>query len=106
MSKLTKKLGKILDVILENDVKKDNQDSRVHVINETGSDMMCMSSVNVNGDNMEIVGSLMGAWESVMYVSPEDVVKMLGLVFKPATIGYMVRLPWMLYNRRKEEADK
>lgn len=105
MSKLTKKLGKILDVILENDIKKDNEDPRVHVVNDTGSDMMCMSSVNVSGENMEITGSLMGAWESTMYVSPEDVVKMLGLVFKPATIGYMVKLPWMLYNRRKDSSE-
>ena len=105
MSKFTTKLGKIMDVILENDVKKPNQDRNVHVVNETGSDMMSMSKITVEGNNMAITGSLMGTWESVMYVSPEDVVKMIGLVFKPENLGYMIKLPWVIYSRRKDNAD-
>lgn len=105
MSKLTKKLGKIMDVILENDVKKPGTDKKVHVVNETGSDMMCMSTVSVEGENMVITGSLMGAWESVMYVSPEDVVKMIGVVARPENLAYMVKLPWRIYRRRKEQAE-
>ena len=104
MSKFGKKLTKIIDVLMEGDSPE--SDGKVHIINEKGGDMMCMSSVGVDGDDMAVVGSLMGAWESTMYVSAEDVVRMMGLILKPATLAYVCKLPLILYKHRKEDAGE
>lgn len=103
MSKFSKKLTKIIDVLFESDAPE--TDGKVHVVNEKGGDMMCMSAVDVEGDEMAIVGSLMGAWESTMYVSAEDVVRMMGLVLKPSTLAFICKLPVILYKHRKEDAE-
>ena len=103
MSKFSKKLTRIIDVIFE--TESIHSDNKVHIVNEKGGDMMCMSSIGVDGDDMTCVGSLMGAWESTMYISPDDVIKMMGLILRPETIGYVLRLPALLYRRRKEDAE-
>lgn len=77
----------------------------VNVVNEKGGSMMAMSQIGREGDHMTVVGSLMGAWESTMYVSPEDVVRMIGLMMNWKVIGYVLTLPITLYKYRKKQKD-
>ena len=78
----------------------------VKIINDKGGTMMSMSQISREDDQMTVVGSLMGAWESTMYVSPEDVVKMMKLMMNWKVIGYVLTLPIILYRYRKSlESD-
>lgn len=75
------------------------------IINDKGGTMMSMSQIGRENDHMIVVGSLMGAWESTMYVSPEDVVKMMKLMLNRKVIGYVLTLPIILYRYRKSQED-
>lgn len=77
----------------------------VKVVNDKGGTMMSMSQIGREDDQMTVVGSLMGAWESTMYVSPEDVVRMMGLMMNKKVIGYVLTLPITLYRYRKKQQD-
>lgn len=78
----------------------------VEVVNEKGGTMMSVRQIGRDGNYMTVVGSLMGAWESTMYVSPEDVVRMIGLVMNRKAIGYVLTLPIILYKYRKSQEKK
>jgi NRPS condensation-like uncharacterized protein len=77
----------------------------VKVINDKGGTMMSMSQIGREDDHMTVVGSLMGAWESTMYVSPEDVLRMMKLMINWKVIGYVLTLPIILYRYRKNQED-
>ena len=77
----------------------------VNVVNEKGVSMLCMSEIGREGNHMTVVGSLIGAWESTMYVSPEEIVKMIGLVLNRKVIGYILTLPFILRRYRKSLKD-
>lgn len=47
-------------------------------------------------------GALMGAWDSKIYIQPDQLVKMVGIMLKPAVIGYILALPFHLIRRKKE----
>lgn len=72
----------------------------VNVVSETGSPMMTLESFGREGDKMTIQGALMGSWSSKMYVAPEEVLPMIGLLLKWDVIGYMLSLPVILLRRK------
>ena len=65
--------------------------------------MMSIRSVGRDGDQMTIVGSLLGAWESTMYLDPEEVPKMIKLLLNKQVIGYMLSLIFLINKRKKED---
>lgn len=77
----------------------------VKIINDKGGTMMSMSQIGREDERMTVVGSLMGAWESTMYVGPEDVVKMMKLMMNRKVIGYVLTLPITLRRYRKKQKD-
>ena len=73
----------------------------VNIVNDAGAVNMEMSKIDRDGGRLVIEGRLMGAWPSKMYVGPQDVRTMVGLVLKPAIIGYIFSLPVLLLLLRK-----
>lgn len=78
----------------------DEDKKYVNVINEKGGAMMTMQQFGREGDQMTVVGSLMGAWASTMYINPEDIPRMIKLLCNWTVIGYMLSLPYLLIKRR------
>lgn len=72
----------------------------VHVVSDTGAEMMTLEKFGRNGDLMTVQGALMGSWSAVMFVAPEEVPRMIGLLFNWQVIGYMLALPFILLKRR------
>lgn len=81
--------------------KKPNQG--VHIISDAGADMMTLESFGREGDLMTVQGALMGSWSAKMYVKPEEVPNMIGLLLNWHVIGYLFSLPFILIKRRKKE---
>lgn len=72
------------------------------IVSDKGTTMMALESMGRDGDNIVMVGRMMGAWSSKMYMSPEDAWRMGGMMIKnPKIIGYIISLPFILRRRRK-----
>lgn len=79
----------------------------VHIVNDKGVTMMAMNSMKRDGDKLNINGVLMGSWPSDMFVDPENVSKLVGLVFKsPSVIWYILSLPFTLPRWKKAKREK
>jgi hypothetical protein len=72
----------------------------VHIVSEQGSDMMTLEGFGREGDLMSVQGALMGSWSTKMFVYPEEVMTMIGLLFNRQVIGYMLSLPYILIKRK------
>jgi hypothetical protein len=86
-----------------------DQDTKkpVCIVNEKGATVMAMNSMKRDGDKLAIKGILMGSWPSDMWVDPENVSKLVGLVIKsPSVIGYILTLPIILPRWRKAKLIK
>ncbi len=81
----------------------DIETTPVKVMNDKGASMMSIRSVGRDGDQMTIVGSLLGAWESTMYLDPEEVPKMIKLLINKQVIGYMLSLLFLIQRRKKQQ---
>jgi len=68
--------------------------------------MMTMHKLGREGDQMTVEGSLMGAWATTMYINPEEIFRMVGLLFTWKVIGYMCSLPYILIKRRFNKKGK
>jgi|APFre7841882654_1041346.scaffolds.fasta_scaffold231918_2 hypothetical protein len=72
------------------------------IVSDKGTTMMALESMGRDGDNIVMVGRMMGAWSSKMYMSPEDAWRMGGMMIKNRQmIGYIISLPFILRRRRK-----
>jgi hypothetical protein len=72
----------------------------VHIISETGADMMTLESVGFEGGRMTVQGALMGSWSTKMYVSNQDAWTMILMFLKPQMISYIIRLPFILLQQQ------
>jgi len=73
----------------------------VHIVSEQGAAMMTLESFGREGDLMTVQGALMGAWSTKMYVYPDEVLRMIGMLFRWEVIGYMFSLPFILLKRKE-----
>jgi len=86
--------------------EKESKDA-IHVVNDKGATMMAMNSLKRDGDQLNINGILMGAWPTDMFVDPENVAKLIKLIFKtPSVILYVLSLPIILPRWRKAKREK
>ena len=73
----------------------------VHIVSEQGAAMMTLEGFGREGDLMTVQGALMGAWSTKMYVYPQEVLRMIGMLFRWQVIGYMFSLPFILLKGKK-----
>ncbi len=81
----------------------ENSEKKVHIVSEAGADMMTLESFGREGDLMTVQGALMGSWSAKMYVKPEEVPQMIGLLLNRQVIGYILSLPFILIKRRNKK---
>ena len=73
------------------------------VYSAEGQNLVNLTGVKTEGDQIVMQGKLMGAWESTMYVPPESVVGTMKLFAKRQLLWYMICLPVYLMRRRGKE---
>jgi hypothetical protein len=83
-------------------MNKGSEKMTVNVLNDKGASMMSIHSVGRDGDQMTIVGSLLGAWESTMYLNPEELPRMIKLLLNWQVIGYIFSVLFLIQKRKKE----
>lgn len=77
--------------------------SGVRIVSEEGGDMMTLESFGREGNRISVQGALMGAWSTKMYISPQDAVKLLGLMLNWRLVGYFISLPFILLQMKSRE---
>jgi len=78
----------------------------VHIVSKTGSPMMTLEAVGREGDSLTMQGALMGSWSSKMYLAPEELLPMLGLLLRWELMGYVFSLPFILIRRGNKKSEK
>jgi hypothetical protein len=73
---------------------------------DTGQPVLTMKSLSREKDSLVMRGALMGAWDSKIYIHPDELVKMLGMILKPGVIGYVFSLPFILMRRKKAAGSR
>ncbi|MGV8083423.1 MAG: hypothetical protein AB2L09_07315 [Coriobacteriia bacterium] len=72
---------------------------KAKVVNEKGAPLLVISKIGREGDDLTVTGSLMGAWESTMYMKPEDLLVAVQIVLnQPEVFKYLLDLPSILKN--------
>ncbi len=70
-------------------------------ITSSAGDMeMSLVSIGVEKDNIVMKGQ-MGVWDSKIIVTPQEALRMAGMMMKPAVIFYIFKLPFLLLKKKK-----
>ncbi len=73
---------------------------------DTGQPVLTMKSIYREKNSLVMRGVLMGAWDSKIYIHPDELVKILGMLLKPGIIGYVLSLPLILIRRKKTAGSR
>jgi hypothetical protein len=74
------------------------------VTNDKGATMLSVKSLDRDGDRIKVVGSLLGAWDSEMFIEPEELLNVVQMVMnQPVIIKYVLDLPGIMKAREVEE---
>ncbi len=73
---------------------------------DTGQPVLTMKSIYREKNSLVMRGVLMGAWDSKIYIHPDELVKILGMILKPGIIGYVLSLPLILIRRKKTAGNR
>lgn len=72
----------------------------VIIYSKQNENLVNITGVTTEDDQIIMQGKLMGAWESTMYVPPESVISTIKLFLKAKLLWYIICLPFFL-NRTK-----
>lgn len=59
------------------------------IVNEDGGTMIELKNVRVENGKLVVTGALMGAWDTDMYMSVDDIKAAVGIVDIPAVAKYI-----------------
>jgi len=83
----------------------ENNNEGASFYSDTGQPVLTMKSIYREKNSLVMRGVLMGAWDSKIYIHPDELVKILGMILKPGIIGYVLSLPLILIRRKKTASN-
>ncbi|NLI90945.1 MAG: hypothetical protein GX434_01705 [Peptococcaceae bacterium] len=78
---------------------------KLTVISDKGTPMVVVTKIARKDDTIEIVGQLMGAWPTKMYITTEEFGGFLRAVLSVSVISYLIRYPFY-YLKMKLKREK
>ena len=77
---------------------------KAKITNEKGAPMLEIRKIGRRGDDITVTGSLMGAWETTMYMKPEELLKMVQIVLnEPEVFKYVLDLPGIFKSQLAQQ---
>jgi len=74
------------------------------IVNDQGKPMIALKSLSRDGDRVEIVGSLLGQWDTTMYMDPEELVNAIQIAMNsPELLSYVLDLPKIMRGQIASE---
>ena len=85
----------------------DDNKKQVQIINMHGSTMMSVDKVKLKGDDIAMVGNIMGTMPGTFYISPENLWKMVRML----NISILFAMPGLLFkgmraSKRNQKASE
>jgi len=85
---------------MDTEVSQEKAERAMLIISDSGSIMMTIEGISREGDRLAIVGSMIGAWPSTMYVDLEGILNGIRFIFSPQILFYILSLPFLVLKRR------
>lgn len=68
-----------------------------NIVNDSGKALMSLKALSREGDKIKIRGSLLGQWDTDMYMEPAELLNALQIVMNsPELLAYIMDLPGIL----------
>lgn len=68
-----------------------------NVVNDSGKALMSLKELSREGDRIKIRGSLLGQWDTDMYMDPDQLLNAVQIVMNsPELLSYIMDLPGIL----------
>jgi hypothetical protein len=87
-------------------MEKGNTRKGANFYSDTGEPVLTMKALYREKNFLVMRGTLMGAWDSKIYIPPRELVKMLVMALKPAVIWYVLCLPVHLLRKSKNPQEE
>ena len=87
-------------------MEKGNNNKGANFYSDIGEPVLTMKTLYREKNFLVMRGELMGAWDSKIYIPPRELVKMFGMVLKPAVIWYILCLPVHLLRKSENPRGK
>ena len=72
-----------------------------NVVNEAGKALMSIKGLSRDGDKIVVRGSLLGQWDTDMYMEPDQLLNAVQIVMNsPDLLSYVLELPGILKARK------
>ena len=84
---------------------EEDESKRALFYSDTGQVVLGMKSIGRDGDNLVMVGKLMGAWDSNIVIPPAAIVRTIAIMLNWSVVGYLLSLPYLLIKGRKKKED-
>ncbi len=79
-----------------------NLDQASNIYSDEGKVLVSVTSIKREGDQLKMVGKLMGSWEAVMFVPSDMTVKMIKLMLNWSVISYVLSLPIIRLRKKRK----
>lgn len=81
----------------------------VRIITEDGTSVIDIHRMSRKGNKLFMHGLLMGQFDTAVYITPDDVFKIIPMLLKPGPLAFIFLSPflwvWNRIRREKTEAD-
>ena len=72
------------------------------IVNDSGKQLMALKALSREGDRIKIRGSLLGQWDTDMYMDPDQLLNAVQIVMNsPDLLAYVMDLPSILKARQQ-----
>src|SRR3989304_4790876 len=65
----------------------------MEILSDKGTTVLKVRSITRKDNKVQIIGQLMGAWDSRMYITPREIRKLIGLSLNQSLISYILLSP-------------
>ncbi len=87
-------------------MEKGTDNKGANFYSDIGEPVLTMKALYREKNFLVMRGALMGAWDSKIYIPPRELVKMFGMVMKPAVIWYVLCLPIHLLRKSQNPQEE
>lgn len=72
------------------------------IVNDSGKQLMALKELSRDGDRIKIRGSLLGQWDTDMFMDPDQLLNAVQIVMNsPDLLAYILDLPAILKARQQ-----
>lgn len=81
-----------------------DQPNAAIIVNDAGKQLMALKALSREGDKIKIRGSLLGQWDTDMFMDPDQLLNAVQIVMNsPDLLAYILDLPSILKEKQQQQ---